>query len=463
MSLTFFIALPILLCFLIPVYKNILYFISILMHTALLFFLFYFSRQLPIKEFISFDSPLSITFVLNNTNFILLTLFTVISLLITLFSSTKEINKERFISSTLLLTGIFGLLLSIDIFNMYIFFEIASISSYILSSLNKDKQAYGAAIRYMIIGAVASIFLLLGIILIYLNIGTLNLYTIGEHFHTIPTEIRFIILISIFIGFGIKSEIFPLNFWVADIYQGSSSLSASFFSGMVSTTYIFTLFSIFRFFEIEEKFVWALMSIGMLSFIAAELSALKSNHLKRLFAFSTMGQLGILFLAFASNNEILLAGAFYLIIIHSLAKVSLFLSLDILEKHFKRLSLDIFQKFESLFLLIVFSVGFLSILGIPPFGGFIAKLTILEGLSMIKAYSFIGLILIISIVEAVYFFRLLSFNMRKEDPKTLQISFLQKIVLTAISLALLYLGVFPDTFMHICQEGADSFLRNFHV
>ncbi len=455
--------MSLLLSFLTPLYKNILGFISITMHLALFGFLFYFYSLLPIKEFISFDSPLAITFVLDQTNFILLSLFISVSFFITLFSLNTGINREKFIVTSLLLVGVMGLLLSIDIFNIYIFFEIASISSYILSSFNKDKQAYGAAIRYMIIGAVASIFLLLGIILIYLNLGTLNLYTIGESFYTLSTSLQFIIFISFLIGFGIKSEIFPLNFWVADIYQGTSSLNASFFSGMVSSTYIFVLFSLLRFFEIEEKLLWALMLIGGVSFLAAELSALKGKHLKRIFAFSTMGQLGVMFLAFASNNQTVISGALYLMVIHSFAKLSLFLSLDILEKHFEKLSIDIFQKLESLFLIIVFTIGFLSILGIPPFGGFIAKLTILQGLGEIQAYSFIGLILLISIIEAVYFFRLLSFNVKKENFTKIEIPFIQKLVLVILSLSLLYLGVFPDCLLEVVNDAANSFVRNIHV
>ena len=308
MSLAFFAVLPLLFSFLTPLFKNFLNGAAILLHLVLFCFLIYFTPMVPLKEFISFNSPLSITFSLNAANLVLAYIFLSASFFITLFYSRGEFCKGRFISSNILLAGVFGLLLSMDIFNIYIFFEIAGISAYILSSLNKDKQGYGAAIRYMVIGSVASIFLLLGIMLIYLNLGSLSLYTIGEGFGVLPYHMQFLILLSLFTGFGIKAEIFPLNFWVADIYQGSSSISASLFSAMVSSTYIFVFFKIIYLLDPAVNIFGAFVFMGVFSFIIAEISALKSKNLKRVFAFSTMGQLGILFLSFSTKNETVISG-----------------------------------------------------------------------------------------------------------------------------------------------------------
>ncbi len=459
MSLVYFIAVPLLAVFLTPVYKNNLRVVSVLVNIGLLYIAYQFSLQLPIKEFIAFGSPLSITFVLNSSSLFFISLFVFISLLFSIFHINEENDKAIFILTNILLVGVFGLVLSYDIFNIYIFFEIVSISGYILTTLNKDQKAYSGAIRYMIIGTIASIFILLSIMLIYLQIGSLNLGVISEQFNTIDEKLQFLILLSLFLGFGIKAEIFPLNFWVADIYQASSPKVASLFSSIVSKSFIFVFFNIVYILNIESKYLSFFAIVGIISFLIAELSAYSSKDIQRVFAYSTLGQLGIIFLSFSYQNSTILSGVIMLIFFHSITKLMLFLSLGILKDRFNSTKIKVFRQFNSLFLTIIFIIGFLSLLGIPPFGGFIAKLTILSGLATLQEFILIGAILVISLVEAVYLFRIIA-NTRvvNKEKVTLQIPFLQKIVLSFIAFIIIYFGIFPDSILYISQEVANAML-----
>jgi formate hydrogenlyase subunit 3/multisubunit Na+/H+ antiporter MnhD subunit len=460
MSLAYFIALPLIAVFLTPLYKNNLRIVSILVNISLLYIAFIFSAQLPIKEYISFDSPLAITFVLNSASLFFVSLFSSIALLFSIFTYSDKNDKAIFILINILLVGVFGLVLSYDIFNIYIFFEIVSISGYILTSLNRDKKAYSGAIRYMIIGAIASIFILLAIILIYLQIGSLNLGIISEQFNGINEKVQFLILLCLFIGFGIKTEIFPLNFWVADIYQAASSKVASLFSSMISKSFIFVFFNILYILDVQSKYLEFFIALGIISFLVAELSAFKSKNIQRVFAYSTLGQLGVLFLAFSYKDMTILSGAIMLIFLHSITKLMLFLALSILDNKFKSTHINIFKEFNSLFLTIIFVVGFLSLLGIPPFGGFIAKLTILSGLATLQEYTIIGSILLISLIEATYLFRILSFiRVEKSNKTAIEVPFLQKFVLSIIALVIIYFGLFPDMMLNISQNIASSLLE----
>jgi len=459
MSLVYLVVLPLLASFLTPLFKNYLKYISVILNLALLYTVFSFYGSLPLVENIGFDSSLSISFVATSGSLFFATLFIVVSLLFSLYNLANQNDKAIFIVTNMLLASVIGLVLSGDIFNIYIFFELASISAYILTSLNKDKKAYSAAIRYMIIGGVASIFLLLAIMLIYLNIGSLRLETIALNFNTIDLKIQFLVLLSLFIGFGIKAEISPLNFWVVDIYSGSSSKAAALFSSILSKSYIFVFFNIAYILNIEPIYFNFLVFIGVLSFVVAEISALSCQETKRIFAYSTLGQIGILFLAFSYGDIDILTGAIFLVAIHSISKLMLFLSLDILENHFGSTSIDIFKKFNSLFLTTIFAIGFLSLLGIPPFGGFIAKLTILKGFASIEQYSIIAIILIISVVEAVYFFRLLGYRYENQAKEDIKIPLVQKLSLGFIAITIFYLGVYPDWLLDISHFVASSFLK----
>ena len=458
MSTLYFVIIPLLASFLTPFFKDYLRYISVAINLILFALALGFLGKLPITEYISFDSALSISFVLDSASLFFIMLFVVIMLLFSLYHIKEESRKDMFILTNMLLASVSGLVLSGDIFNIYIFFEIASITAYILTALGKDKKAYSGAIRYMIIGTFASIFLLIAIMSIYLNIGSLNLLTISENFSSIDANPQFLILLSLFIGFGIKAEIFPLNFWVVDIYQATNNKVNALFSSILSKAYIFVFFHIAYLLHVDVKMLGFLAILGAISFAISELSALSSKDIKRIFAYSTLGQIGILFIALSYGNIGVVTGAIFLIAVHSITKLMLFFSLDILEQKFKSTNVDIFEQFKSLFLVTIFAIGFLSMLGLPPFGGFIAKLTILKSLAGMGEYIMIGVILIISLVEAVYFFRLLGYTRGTKPRVKMKVEPLQKALLALMALVIVYLGIFPDALLDICESVATTLI-----
>ena len=459
MSLVYFIAIPLLASFLTPFYKNYLRFVSVAVTLLLAGCAALFYTQLPIKESISFDSPLGIIFILDHASFFFMALFVGVMLYYSLYSIKEKNSAAIFVVTNIFTAGSLGLVLSADIFNIYIFFEIASISAYILTGLNRDKAAYAGAIKYMLVGAVASVFLLLAAMLIYLNLGYLTLASIGSGFHTMDKGIQYLVLLSLFIGFGIKAEILPLNFWVADIYQATPTKIAALFSGVLSKAYLFVFFHILYTLKVDASALLFLTAIGLLSFAVAELSALRSKDVKRIFAYSTLGQLGVLFLALASANVVVVSGALFLILVHSISKVMLFFSLDLVEKKMHSTRAEAFVGFKSTFLFAIFTIGFLSLLGIPPFAGFIAKLTILKGFAGMGAYWVVGAILAISLIEATYFFRLLSANQRSQKTAEIRIPLLQKIMLSLLALTILYLGLFPQGLLGFCTDAAQTLMQ----
>ena len=458
MSLITLIALPLLASFLTPLYKNHLRVVSVLLHLMLSVGIVLLSSHIPIREYVSFDSPLSITFLLDSASLLFAVLFIGVMLFVSLYFVRDESDPAFFVVTNVFLVGALGLVLSADLFNLYIFFEIASISAYILTSLNQDQQGYAGAIKYMIIGAVASIFLLLAIMLIYLNIGYLTLPAIAEGFSSLEGNLQRLILLLLFMGFGIKAEIFPLNFWVADIYQAAPTRINALFSAILSKAYLFLFFHLVYTLKPEPNTLFFLMMTGLASFTIAEFSALKSHNLKRIFAYSTLGQIGVVFLALATGDPLAVSGALFLVVVHAIAKVILFLGLDLIEKDTGSVMVDVYARFRSPFLAVVFAIGFLSILGIPPFAGFIAKLTILKGLASAGHLWIVIAILVISLVEATYFFRLLSRRARSDKSVPVTISLWRKVLLGLLALVLIYFGIFPDGALSLCADAARTLI-----
>lgn len=471
MSLGYYFLLPLLFSFLTPLFKKLGAFglrgSSILLTLILLLQTFQYTQiQLPQIAQFSIAPPLGIAFILDNFSLLFLIIFTFSGFIVSIymlwyFKENSDKNESKFyIFFHMLIAGSIGMILSADIFNIYIFFEIVGISSYILAAYNKDKLALEAGIKYLIIGTIASIFILFSIMLIYLQIGTLNVGLIADRFGDIDPMIAILIALMLLIGFGTKAELFPLNFWVPDIYQGSSSHVAGIFSSVVSKAYLFVFFHLFYLFGLNEKYTLLIMSLGAITFLVSELTALNQKDAKRLFAYSTLGQLGILFLALSSNSSDIISGGLFHLVSHSLSKLMIFLALGILISKMQNTSINIFGNFKSKFLALIFIIGFLSILGIPPFSGFVGKILILKGFAIQSNYWAIGFILSVSLIEAIYFFRLIVLmNDKKRTKVPLHVSMTNYILLSLLAGLILFFGVYPSIVIEFTDLATQALLN----
>jgi len=471
MSLGYYFLLPVIFSFLTPFFKKFGAFgvrgSSILLN-AILFIqsLQYTKMDLPQITQFSIAPPLGIAFILDNFSMLFLLIFTFCGLVVSVymlwyFKENDAKNETRFyVFFHMLISGSIGMILSCDIFNVYIFFEIVGISSYSLAAYNKDKKALEAGIKYLIIGAIASTFIVFAIMLIYLQIGTVNIGLIAQRYTEIDPKVAALIALMLFIGFGTKAELFPMNFWVPDIYQGSSSHVAGLFSSVVSKSYLFVFFHIFYLFGLNEKYTLFIMVLGAITFLVSEFTALNQRDIKRLFAYSTLGQLGILFLALSSNSTEIISGALFHLTSHSIGKLLIFLALGILISNFKDTRISIFGNFKSKFLSIIFIIAFLSILGIPPFSGFVGKILILKGFALASNYTAIAFILLVSIVEAVYFFRLISMMNNKQTIKEeISIGATNYILLSFLAGLILLFGLMPSLLTHFTDLATNDLLH----
>ena len=455
MSSILFIALPLLFGFATPALskfgKNGVAYTSLFMQLFLLALaLSLVTTTSSYVEIISIAPPLGISFVLNSVSLFFVLLFT---LLMTLFSfyylfhrktDAYENETKFFILLNMLLASAIGLVLSSDIFNIYVFFEIAGMSAYILSAYKKTPSALEAGIKYLLTGTVAAVFLVFAIALIYINIGSLNLAVIAQSFETLPYNIKILISILLLVGFGFKVEIFPLNFWVTDVYQGSSTLVNALFSGIVVKAYLFVFFHILYLFLPSAEFSVFLIYLGAVSMLIAEIAALHQTNLKRIFAYSSLGQVALLFTAFAMQNADAIQAALFIVFSHSVAKFIIFLALTSIEKEHKSMHIDTLKALNSPFLRAIMIIAMLSLLGIPLFAGFIGKFLALKSFAVEGLFTVLAVIIIGSLIEAVYYFKLVGFMFAKgEKREPLKIALIQKIVFALLAFSLILIGIAP--------------------
>ena len=470
MSSILFIAFPLLFGFAVPILnkfgKNAVAYGSTAMQMFLLYLAYVlFTTQSGHVEIISIAPPLGISFVLNKASLLFVGLFT---LLINLFSlyyleyrktnAFKDENKF-FILLNMLFASTIGLVLSSDIFNIYVFFEIAGVSAYILTAYEKNAKALEAGLKYLITGAVASVFLIFAIFLIYIHIGSLNLAVIAQNFGDLSSGIKMLISILLLVGFGFKVEIFPFNFWVSDVYQGSTSIINALFSGLVVKAYIFVFFHIAYLFLPEGNFVLFLGYMGVISMLVAEFTVLRQNHLKRLFAYSSLGQVAMIFMAFALQTPEAVQAAFFVMIAHSIAKFTLFFAITSIHKEHKSYDVDTLKELNSPFLRVVMLISMLSLLGIPIFAGFIGKMLILKSLASNGFILMLILMVFASFIEAIYYFRISGYMFSKgKKREKLKIGFLQKFVFVFLSSLIIIIGIAPFVISGFLQEAANVML-----
>ncbi|MBK1721048.1 complex I subunit 5 family protein [Thiocystis violacea] len=413
-----FIALPLLLAFASPLWVRLRLLMPLLVGTpaallALALGLLPAVRTAPLLETIVIAPPLGIHLQLDSASWLLVALINFAGVVVGAFlwlGETEPYLRERraFILILLLIAGCNGMVLTGDLFNLYVFLEIAGVSAYALSALRRDAPALEAGLKYLIIGSVAAIFFLFAVVLIYLQTGNLSLAAVARGFSEIPGPMQMLIGLLMLIGLGIKTELFPFNFWVPDIYQGSHPAVASLYSGILVKAFLFVLFHLVFLFLADPGVAGAwLMGLGAITMLVAETVALRQEDLRRMLAYSSLGQIGLITLALGFGVESTTAGGLFHMVNHTLVKLLLFLTAAILLRSFVSARIADFAGAGRARPLAgaLFVLGALAVMGLPPLSGFASKLWILKGFAEAGVFWPVALILLAALIEAGYYFR----------------------------------------------------------
>ena len=335
-------------------------------------------------------------------------------------SVLKEIPEDRiylFYTAFLLnLTGLCGVVITGDAFNIFVFIEIASLSSYAMISVGQQRQSLLAAYRYLILGTVGAVFILIGIGLLYVMTGTLNIADLAvrikevEDTRTITTAFAFFT-----VGVCIKFGLFPLHYWLPNAYTYAPSVVSAFLSGTTSKVFIYVLLRfLFTIFGTEYAFDVMLldrilMVAAILAIISGSLAAIYQDNVKRMLAYSSIAQIGYMILGISLVSVSgLMAGILHLFN-HALIKTALFMIVACL-----------FFRFDSVLLkdlkgvgrqipwtTMAFVIGGLSLIGTPLTVGFISKWYLILAALERDWWWLAVLILVGSLLAAVYIWKVI--------------------------------------------------------
>lgn len=320
----------------------------------------------------------------------------------------------------LLLSSLLALIYTNDLFTAYVFVEINTISACGLIMIKQNGRTLEAATRYMIMSLLGSGLLLLGICFIYDLTGHLLMSNIQEQVRILAQTgmYHMPLLVSvglICVGLAIKSALFPFHSWLPDAYGYSTVSSAAILSSLVSKGYVFLLVKIFFRvigFDIvcDSKIMNILFVFGIAGMIMGSVSAIQENNIRRMIAYSSVAQIGYIYMGFGLGNTAGVIASLYHILSHAATKALLFVAAsgitDASDNHtdfFKLTGAGYRNKLAG----IAFTAGSLSMIGIPMFCGFISKLLFAQA-GMDNTYKMLPTLIalaISTILNAVYFMK----------------------------------------------------------
>ncbi|MGB8952515.1 MAG: proton-conducting transporter membrane subunit [Candidatus Aminicenantales bacterium] len=331
-----------------------------------------------------------------------------------LSSPAKEI--PYYAVALLMMCGFNGIVVTGDFFNLYVWLEISSLSLYGLIAVGSKKSPV-AALRYLIMGTIGACFYLLGLGFLFTVSGTLNMADMNKILPFISREPAVIIGLSLMvIGMGIKMALFPLHGWLPDSYtyapSSSSALMAPIGTKVGAYVLIRILFFIFGVGYVSRKFPVTLI-LGWLSaagIIFGSVMAIAQKEMKRMLAYSSVAQVGYIGMGIGLANPLGLIGAVLHVMNHGCMKALLFLVAGNFRTKLGHSTIPRFD--DSLrkampWTTAAFTVGALSMVGIPPLVGFFSKWYLALGAIQKSNWIFLAVLLLSSLLNAVYFFRII--------------------------------------------------------
>ena len=325
-----------------------------------------------------------------------------------------------YVLTDLLLSSLLALVYTNDMFTAYVFVEINTISACGLIMIRQNGRTIEAAVRYMIMSLLGSGLLLLGLCMLYDLTGHLLMSNMKESVARLAAtgqyEIPLIVaIVLISVGICIKSALFPFHAWLPDAYGYSTVSSAAILSSLVSKGYIFLLIKIiYRVigFDIygDTRIIDVLFAFGLMGMIFGSLSAIKENDVRRMIAYSSVAQIGYIYMGFGMGTEAGMTASVFHILSHAATKSLLFIAAigltDVSGGSRKFIELT-GAGYRNKWAGAAFTVGSLSMVGMPLFSGFISKLLFAQAavqnhVKMLPALIVLG---VSTILNAIYFMK----------------------------------------------------------
>ena len=374
----------------------------------------------------------------------------------------------------LCLAGLLGIVATGDVFNIFVFLEISSLATYALIALGKDRRSLWAAYQYLIVGTIGATFFLIGIGLLYSIAGTLNIadlnQRLGDPQYTGVTTAAFAFIV---VGIFLKLALFPLHGWLPNAYAYAPSIVTAFLAATATKVALYLLmrmhFSVFGTVVTVASVPLntILLALGLAAVLAASLVAIQQTHVKRLFAFSSIAQIGYMVIGMGLGNVLGLQAALLHLFNHALMKGALFLAIAAVVYRLGSAELKTFKGLGQVmpWTMAAIVIGGLSLIGVPLTVGFVSKWYLVMGALEAGLWPVAVLVLIGSLLALVYIWKLVevAYFAEPEQPHASaahgEAPLALLIPIWLLALANIYLGIDTDLTVGLSGGAAELLME----
>lgn len=419
----YLVIVPLAAGFFIPIFgkriKSLGAIVSVCATSALFLLAIYIAYMMKTDKMLTYSlgrwsAPAGISMVVDGLSCFMLVIVNTVALLVSFYSAEyvkRYTDPWKFFSLfMLMIAGMNGVLVAGDLFNLYIFLEVAAIAAYSLVAFGVEALELEAAFKYAVMGAVGSSFIILGIAFIYSYASTLNMADIAISMSA-PGAQSVISFASVLflMGFGLKAALVPFHAWLPDAHSSAPTPISAMLSGLlIKVLGVYALSRIFfNVFGISPRLSAIFITLAVASMIVASLMAFGQRDIKRLFAYSSISQVGYIMLGLGVGTPLAIMGGLFHLFNHSIFKSLLFLNAGAVERitgtrDLKNMPGVLARSPVTGYTNLIAS---LSICGIPPLGGFWSKIIIIFACIQADRPVLAFIAAAVSILTLGYYFR----------------------------------------------------------
>jgi len=402
----------------------------------------------------NWQAPYGIQLVLDSfTSFMLVTV-NLIAFLVMIYSisyMTRYTDKWKFHTLFLLmLAGMNGVVITGDLFNLFVFLEVASIASYALVAFGTGKNELEAAFKYAVMGSMGSLLILLGIGFLYSYTSTLNMADMAERLQLLgDSRITLTAMVMFLMGFGLKAAMVPFHAWLPDAHPSAPAPISAMLSGvLIKALGIYAICRLlFNVFGMAPQVSSLLMVFAAVSMAVGAVLALKQWDMKRLLAYSSISQVGYILLGIGIGTPLALLGALFHLFNHAVFKSLLFLDSGAVEYATGTRDLRKMGGLSSRLPITSGStlIASASVAGIPPFAGFWSKLIIILAAVQAGYWFYAAWAVVISVITLAYVMKITRYGflgrIKKQLEVIVEVPAFMRIALVALALICLLGGL----------------------
>lgn len=373
----------------------------------------------------SWDAPFGISMVADTFSVTLVLLTHIIALAVSLFSTfgivASRVKFGYFAIFHLMIMGLSGAFLTGDIFNLYVWFEVIIISSFVLLTIGGRKSQIEGAVKYFTLNMLASIIFLTAIAMLYGTTGTLNMARLAQVVPLIEDKgLIEIIALIFFVAFGVKAGVFPLYFWLPASYHTPPSAVSSLFGGLLTKLGVYAMIRVFTLIFPPDVFDQGLIGIiAMLTILSGAIGAYVQKDIIKVFSYLIICHIGFMIAGLSMGTEIAIIGAIFYMFHDIVVKANLFLVGGIAHRITGSTKLKNMGGLLNSYpkLAVLFAIPLFSLVGIPPLSGFWPKISLFGASIETENYWMLGMLIFGSFMTLVIIAKVWTQVFSKSLPK----------------------------------------------